>query len=69
MNKLLKKLTHMHGAWENLAFSENGESVVEVGNVVLCYIFVRENRLVTLQTLEVESLTASITAGSYFAVR
>jgi hypothetical protein len=39
----------MDGAWEDLGLSENGESVVKVGNVVLCYVFVCIHWLVTLQ--------------------
>jgi len=38
----------MDRAWEDLALGENGETVVQVGNVVLCYIFVRVKWLVTL---------------------
>lgn len=41
----------MHRAWEDLALSEYCESVVQVCNVVLCYIFVRVKRLVTLRKI------------------
>lgn len=75
---MAKALTHVDRAWEDLALSEDGEPIVEVRNVVLCYIFVRVNWLVALSNYKHTAnpparvdatLTCSITLGSYFAVR
>jgi hypothetical protein len=68
----------MDGAWEDLGLGENGESVVKVGNVVLCYVFVCIHWLVTLQIVSIlrnpsqmfeNSLTVKAVLGSYLATR
>ena len=41
----------MDGAWESLAFSQDGESVAQVGNVVLGLHFVSVERFVSLKNL------------------
>lgn len=41
-------LTHVYGSWEALAFSQDGESVCEVSNVVLMWNVLSLDWLVTL---------------------
>lgn len=50
----------MNGTRENLALSEDGEPVVQVRNVVLCYIFVRVDWLVTLRKQLNEQIEANL---------
>lgn len=47
----------MDSSREDLAFSENGKSVVKVCNVVLCYIFVCVKWFVTLKKNHMSDLT------------